>query len=219
MTSQDTTGGGINSAAQHAFDEMKAIDRDKDGNPLTLEGVVRSMILKSPNHICWRDDALNVMYCTLGSGIGWNPEGRLGDRSPNNYINLPPEAGGQGVWTKDFGMDESLQQMAAPDDLVGRLRESRKRELDEAVSVVYDIDNRCVDYRPNRQNWYPISWYSCNLCVPENAQKDFFWGAVEVAKLIAQTDINYEHGHFFSQTHTKNTATEILEILKAREPG
>lgn len=204
-------------AAELAFREIKAIRRDKDGNPLTLEGAIRSMILKTPEMAQWRDDALNIMYCVLGSGIDWNKKGRLADSSRNNYMNPPPEAGGQGVWSEDFGMDESLAQMNAPDELVASLHAGKVRRLNEAIEVIRDIDQRCKTYRPNRKSWYPISWYGCNLCAPDHAQDDFFWGAVETAKLIAQTEINPDLGdHYFQQIRTKNTAAEIFGVLEAR---
>ena len=97
--------------AQIAYEKILEIPRDGDGNPLTLEGVIRSMILKSPDMIQWRDDALNMMYCTLGSGIDWNQAGRLGDTSPNNYMNPPPQVGGQGVWSRDFGMRDTFNKL------------------------------------------------------------------------------------------------------------
>lgn len=203
--------------AELAFKQMKAINRDKDGNPLTLEGAIRSMILKSPDMAQWRDDALNVMYCVLGSGISWNKKGRLADTSRNNYMNPPPEAGGQGIWTNDFGLDKSLARMNAPPDLTAELHAAKLRRLNEAIEVIHDVDRRCKTYRPNRQGWYPISWYGCNLCAPENAQNDFFWGAVETAKLISQTEINPDRmQHYFAQIHTKNVATEVFSVLQAQ---
>jgi hypothetical protein len=202
-----------------AFDLMHAIPRDEKKNPLTLEGGIRSMILKSPGMVQWRDDALDMMYCTLGAGIGWNDEGRLVDYQLNNYMNPPPEAGGQGIWARDFGMDDSLEFMKADPEMVKRLKDHRQRELDAAIETVRDIDNRCRTYRPGRTRWYPFSWYSCNLCAPDHAQEDFFMGAIEMATLILHTDLDNEYymQHWGMRHRTLNTAKEILEVLKAKK--
>lgn len=206
-------------AAKTAYRLQKEIPRDREGNPKTLEGVLRSMILKNPDSISWRDDALNILYCVLGSGIRWNQTGRLVDISPNNYMNLPPDVDGYGIWAQDFGLDESLLQMNPPQEVIDRLRKHRLRDLRDAVQTVEEIDLRQKTYRPGRTHWYPISWYECHLCCPENAQEDFFWGAIETCHLILNLDIdalssNYWHGHHRSQ----NVVREILPVLEARNP-
>lgn len=93
-------------AAQQARELMLAIERDDKGNPVTLEGAVRSVMLKSPDFTPYRDDALNVLYCVLGARIEWSNSGRLYDVSPNNYMNLPPDTY-FGIWS-EHGRKESL---------------------------------------------------------------------------------------------------------------
>lgn len=213
----------IKGAAQEAFDLIHAIERDSDGNPLTLEGTVRSVILKSPDHFQWRDDALNLLYCCLGSGVDWDEHGRLADCSPNNYINPPPQPGGQGVWSRDFGMDDSLAKMDVSERITKTFRNRRKAELRRAAQVVKDIDRRCLTYRPKRSYWYPLSWYAANLCAPVHAQQDFFDGALETAILISAFEVPIDSRHWFEETKTQKCAKEILEALltmkKTREGG
>ena len=204
--------------ARKAFDWMNEIPRDKEKNPLTLEGAIRSMILKCPDMIQWRDDALNMMYCTLGAGIDWNKQGRLGDRSPNNYMNPPPAAGGQGVWSREFGMIDSLSQMGANVEMRRRLKARHDAEMAAAIDVVREIDMRVQTYRPKRTRWYPFSWYACNLCVPEKAQQDFFDGAVEMATLIIEADIfDYTSQYWADAMRAQNTAKEIMEVLRVKQ--
>lgn len=201
-------------AAKRAYDMMLKIPRDKEKNPLSLDGAIRSMILKCPDYVQWRDDALNIMYCVLGTGISWNEDGRLADRQPNNYMNPPPAAGGQGVWSNDFGLDDTFGDMKLPQDIQDSIKRKNEQEVRNAIQVVNEIETRCREYRPARQRWYPISWYSCHLCAPINAQEDFFLGAVETASLIAGFEPKFEDNYWFESVRTQNYAKEILSLLQ-----
>lgn len=208
-------------AACKARSLMLAIERDEDRNPVTLEGAVRSMLLKSPDMFGYRDDALSVLYCVLGSGIEWNEHGRLGDTSPNNYVNLPPDIH-YGPWSREFGFKESMASCTAslPVDVKQRImqdqRERMDRGLGDAIAVISDIDSRCQTYRPDRKSWYPISWYACHLCVPAHVQQDFLDGAIEIAALIANWDVPYNANHYDALLRTVRFAEAILPILVER---
>lgn len=208
-------------AAHKAREMMLKIERDKNGNPMTLEGVIRSMILKSPDWCKYRDDALNLIYCVLGTGMDWNKQGRIGDHSPNSYMNMPPDTL-YGPWCDGFGRADSLKDMTSglPKDLkkkiIDRAIKDDNRKLDESIVVVNEIDERCETYRPNRTSWYPISWYACNLCVPVNAQTDFFHGAIETASLIASSDFEPPLNRIENHYRTVEFAKAILPILKMR---
>jgi len=207
--------------AKHARKLLLKIDRDKDNNPITLEGAIRSMILKSPDFTQYRDDALNMMYCVLGAGIDWNVKGRLADNCPNNYMNLPPDIY-YGAWSRDFGEEESLAKMlkTLPKNIVKKFRqdieEKEQKQLNKAITTVKEINKRCKTYRPNRKFWYPISWYACRLCAPANAQQDFLNGALETAALISISKIDYEGSNFREHIRTIEFAKGILPILQER---
>ena len=212
-------------AAQHARELMLAIERDDKGNPLTLEGAIRSVILKSPDFTPYRDDALNVLYCVLGVGIEWSNEGRLYDVSPNNYMNLPPDTY-YGIWS-ELGRSESLDMLTSglPDPISRRITSNmlarEEERLNAAIEVVESIDTRANLYRPHRSSWYPISWYACRLCVPENVQPDYLAGALEMATLLADFDpIAVERGPMSidlrDALHTRRFAQDILPVLKER---
>jgi hypothetical protein len=201
--------------AQKSYDMMKAIPRDNDGNPLTLEGAIRSIILKNP--VDYRDDALGTLYCVLGAAIGWSEDGRLRDRHRNNYMNMPPGPGGQGCWSHDFGMNESLDKMFEKFPDLGKVvRKNLEKKHEEELIQIYDtidnIDARCQQYSP-KPSWYPISWYGCNLCCPSNAQEDFFRGAIETANLIIATEPDMGTRHWIDHQRTKSYAEEILSAL------
>ena len=97
---------------------------------------------------------------------------------------MPSSVDGQGVWSKDFGLADVF-------DNLGDWSEKIKKEiianqnvrLAKAIQVIDEIDIRVRRYRKNRESWYPISWYSCNLCCPENVQIDFLDGALETISL------------------------------------
>ena len=204
-------------AAQKSYDLMAAIKRDKDKNPVTLEGAVRSVILKNPGMIQYRDSALGIMYCVLGAGIGWH-KGRLGDRTPNNYMNMPPAVGGQGCWSRDFGLDESLKSIFDKDpktfgEFKAKLERGRENEIDDILETIEKIDKRCQQYQPVLKNWYPISWYACNLCVPTDAQKDFRDGAIETIQLILKTEHPLGTKRWIEHQRTKTYAQEILDAI------
>ncbi len=200
-----------------AYKLMSDIPRDDHGNPLTLEGAIRAVMLKNPDSNRYRDSALETIYCVLGSAIDWI-DGRLGDCMPNNYMNMPPEAGGQGIWSRGFGMDESMDEMFGKNDK-GRkavediILESLYSELREAFKTIDLIEERCQQYGGFKKGVYPISWYGCNLCAPADAQKDFFDGAIETAALIVGLDIPRGTEAWMVHQRTKTYAAEILEVL------
>ena len=221
-------------AGRHAFALLSAIPRDDKGkgNPLTLEDTIRSMILKHPDMLQYRDDALGLLYCTLGTGIQWLTNGRLGDGCPNNYINMPPEPIGQGCWTRDFGRTEIIADMLGPSPsaawrrAVGRIvAKQRKRDMlgmERIVETIEQIDARCHQYRLDigatySHLWYPISWYACHLAVPANAQDDFIDGAVETATLILSFDPPPGTQTWLRHQQTKTYARDILELLLERK--
>jgi hypothetical protein len=202
--------------AQKSYDLMKEIERDKNGNPFTLEETIRSIILKNPGYLQYRDDALGTLYCVLGAGIRWE-DGRLGDCHPNNYINMPPDAGGQGPWSIDFGLDDSLKEIFKDcPDLLKKFKqeliEERKKEALEIFKTIDNIDKRCQQYR-HEKSWYPISWYGCNLCCPSDAQEDFFNGAIETANLIIGNSPPMGTKLWVDHQRTKKYAQEILRAL------
>ena len=202
-------------AATLAYQEMLAIPRDDQGNPLTLAGAIRSMILKSPHMIPYRDDALGIMYCTLGAGIRWS-RGRLGDVSPNNYMNLPPQPGGQGIWSRSSGFEDAQKRMAMPDEIKQVIQQLHQAEVAAAIQTVQDIDRRCQEYGPTQPSWYPISWYACNLCAPPDAQEDFLFGAVETATLITSARPTPGTQRWIVHQQTKQYAQEMLLVLQSR---
>ncbi|KKL88455.1 hypothetical protein LCGC14_1924510 [marine sediment metagenome] len=212
-------------AARHARELMLAIERDDKGNPVTLEGAIRSMILKSPDFCPYRDDALDTLYCVLGTGIEWSNDGRLYDVSPNNYMNLPPDTY-YGVWS-DHGRKEALDTLVSglPDPVSRRITSNmlarEEERLDKHIETIEAIDIRVNLYRPNRSCWYPISWYACRLCVPENVQPDYLAGALETATLVADFDpIRVESGpgalDLRMALRTRQFAKDILPVLKER---
>jgi hypothetical protein len=214
----DTVRDVFKETSQKAYDLMAQIERDERGNPFTLEDTIRCIILKNPEMAPYRDDALGILYTLLGGGIRWH-DGRLGDNSPNNYINMPPAAGGQGCWSHEFGFDESLLKILGnSQELLNGYKtewtlkqEARKSRI---IETVENIDERCQQYSPPKYKyWYPISWYGCNLCVPHDAQEDFRDGAIETLNLILNAECEMGTKDWMNQQRTKKYAEEILEAL------
>lgn len=206
----------LETVGQMSFDLMRAVERDEDGNPLTLDGAIRSAILKSPDCIRYRDDALGLMYCVLGAGIGWK-NGRLADVVTNNYMNLPPSA--PQFEAHPFGMMSALERMVGArlvEDIDKELAEARREEQRKIIDTVLDIERRVQEYRPEGTSWYPISWYQCNLCAPFDAQQDFFEGAVETAQLIIDARLTPGTQRWIVHQRTRKCAQEILQVLLQR---
>lgn len=206
-----------NQTSKRAYELMKKIKRDKDGVPLTLEGCIRHCILKSPEMFQYRDDVLNTLYCVLGTGINWR-NGRLSDRSPNNYLNLPPASGGQGIWSMDFGLAESFEFMSLGKAFQTEILDGQISRLRDVIFTIQDIDERQQKYRnQHTRTWYPISWYACNLCTPKDAQEDFYNGAIETITLILNSKPQAGTQQWLDHQRTKTYAKEILIALKGQK--
>jgi hypothetical protein len=204
----------IRQAAEKSYNLMKSISRDKDGNLKTLEGVIRSIMLKSPDNFQYRDDALNLIYCTLGTGIEWNEWGCLGDSIPNNYINMSPDIGSQGIWSQDFGQDDVFNNLGKwADDIKQRIIEDQDASMIKAIQVIDEIDIRIKLYRKIRQSWYPISWYNCHLCCPENVQTDFLDGALETIGAILDIKPDFNTEDWIKHEKNKRVARHMKMLL------
>lgn len=202
------------SYAQFAWDEMEKIERI-DGCPATLEGAIRHVMLKNPLMVRWRTGALDLLYCILGTGIDWH-EGRLHDNNSNNYLNMPAGVGGQGCWSRDFGMTEAFGSMGVLPDMQKMVRERHARDFAKIMEVLDNVDSRCQEYDPSPR-WYPISWYGCRLCAPEGAQQDFRDGALETLKLILSQEPQRGTKQWLEHQRTKAYAEEILIVLEAAD--
>lgn len=214
-------------ATQLAFDLMNKIERDDDGNPLTLEGAIRHTILKWPGMNTHRNHVLNTLYCILGSGLEWR-NGRIIDRCANSTLAMPPGPGQNlGVFSEEHGFDESMEQMkkgaskefiAILDDVEDKLRLDRRHRVNEAIETIKDIDNRCRDYSDDVANgdWYPLSWYGCNLAAPGDAQEDFFMGAIETVNLVINSRPQRGTQEWIDHRRTVRYAEQIFETLLAR---
>jgi hypothetical protein len=206
--------------AQKAYDLMKEIPRDENENPLTFEGTIRSIMLKGPAMHPYRDDALNTMFCVLGAGIRWSEDGRIVDSGHNNYINMPPAAGGQGCWSRDFGIDETFSNIFGDDEerkkkFEASYMKDREEDAKKVITTILEIDKRCQTYSPKqRVYWYPISWYSANICAPKNAQEDYLVGALETLHLIIDHEPPRGTQKWVEHQRTKKYAEEMLRALK-----
>lgn len=208
----------IQKAAKRAYDLMAAIERDGDGNPTTLEGAIRAVILKSPNMHQYRDDALDTIYCVLGSGIDWNEHGRLGDHMPNNYMNMPPDVGGQGIWSEEFGFDDTFKGLGKWANKIRKeIKQENNKRMEGAIRTIEEIDIRVKRYRRNRKKWYPISWYASHIVCPENVQLDFLDGAIETARLIIDTRVDIGTEEYWRHQCSVKYATQMLKLLETQK--
>ena len=168
---------------QRALELTAQIERGDDDCPLTLEGAIRHLILQNPTLCPHRGEALDLLYCTLGTGIKWGEDGRLVDEIDCNYLQIterPPWVSGETTF-KEIGklvdLDaEYLQKFERA------TQEANELELEQFSQLIDEIDERCQTIRETR--WYP-GGSLCNLAnVPENAQFDFREGSEEVRRLI-----------------------------------
>ena len=169
-----------------------SIDRGEDGCPLTLEGAIRHLLLQHPNMCRYRSDALDLLYCVLGTGIHWDVNGRLTDIIPDNYLQLrtqPPWESNR-CFVGKFSVEYGFSDKHSLEELNQQMLDKDSEQLDAFTQVVTHIDEWCQAVRPGKLSWYP-GWSICNLAtVPINVQSDFQEGANETKRLITKSATN-----------------------------
>ena len=163
-----------------AYELALEIPRDTDGNPLTLEGAIRHMILCHPNLVDSRSRALDLLYCVLGTGIDWNDDGRLVDMASDNYLQLT----NSDAFTLMYNISAQFTNMVSKEiiyDMETRLFNRYCNEINQFGFRLEKIDEVCQRVVPIR--WYPYAEISNLETIPHNVQSDFKAGAEEVHTL------------------------------------
>lgn len=152
----------------------------KKRRPKTLDAQVALIRNRYPTICPNRKRALDQLYCVIGNGYEWK-NGRITPNWP--YPNDEDFAAEEAAWEARWMQEQVSNAIRIyPDDPAAQ-EEHVKRYMEI-------ITNKAPDLKLLAYNkFYPLSTNYSELCnVPDDVQDDYLLGAVEVCRLIVQSD-------------------------------
>lgn len=175
---------------------------------MKLETAVRRLIQKHPIMHPYRANALETLYCLLGSGLDWGTDGTIVD-CPNNYLD-PKETDLQQAQRKIKEYKKSLTECIRLDfvgDGISKKNKAFMVLMDREFlqnSIRYQEDNlktsrkvlkswktRAKNVTNTRNKVYPLSDLSNFTTMPDNVQDDWKQGGIEFAHIVLKTTKSY----------------------------
>ena len=181
---------------------------------------------------------LSHYLCTLGSGLCWNKNGFIGEKSPSGESSemfdfyweetLPFFLQEELTWLNDEEINKCKQRKkkAISDEKKKREdeREKHKQEMEKAINEITDLlkGDDLAKFKEGMKNkaqerieaeltapYYPIHEEYALIChIPENAHPSYVTAAIEVCNDILQGEKESEEN--------KKVATKLLKKLQKR---
>lgn len=154
------------------------------------------LIYYHPTFIRNRTFALDMLFCTIGTGLEWSKDGQIIDTSEDNYLtaqkqdmyNLDRE-----IYKKAYSNSIMPKSMYMNDLKAWDIRSMREYNYQLSCIAEYTLKNiqKAVTVSLPPKSFYPIGTYSNLLSVPENVRADWLDLAIETCDLILLTDPLY----------------------------
>ena len=163
-------------------------------NKLTeAEKQIWYLIYYHPTHIRDRTSALDLLFCTIGTGLEWE-KGQIVDKSEDNYLtakkqdmyNLDQEIYKK-AYTNTFWKDGAM----IHDELKAwNIRTMREYNYQMSCIAEYTLENieKATTVSFPSKSFYPLGSYSKLLTVPKNVKSDWLELAIKTCDLILATD-------------------------------
>lgn len=165
-------------------------------NKLTdAEQQIWRLVYYHPTFIRNRTFALDMLFCTIGTGLDWK-DGKIVDEIEDNYLtaqkqdihNLDAEIYKK-AYTNTFWEDGHFYDRLRASD-VKRMREYNYQMNCIAEYTLKNIEKAVTVSLPPK-SFYPIGQYSNLMTVPKNVKPDWLALAIETCDLILATDPLY----------------------------
>ncbi len=194
-------------------------------NKLTeAERQIWYLIYYHPTHIRNRTDALELFFCTIGTGLEWE-EGQIVDKIKDNYLTAEKQ--------DMYNLDQEIYKKAyyntfwkdgamAHDELKAcNIRQMREYNYQMNCMAEFTLNNieeaTTVAFAP--KSFYPLGSYSKLLKVPKNVKDDWLELAIETCDLVLATDPLYR-GHdnrLCNKNNIKLAKKQKKKLLKLKD--
>ena len=165
-------------------------------NKLTdAEQQIWRLVYYHPTFIRNRTFALDMLFCTIGTGLDWK-DGKIVDEIEDNYLTAQKQ--------DIYNLDREIYKKAYTNTLhkPGLFTDSLKM-WNIRIMREYNYQNNCIaEYTLKNiekavtvslppKSFYPIGQYSNLMTVPKNVKPDWLSLAIETCDLILATDPLY----------------------------
>lgn len=182
------------------------------------------LVYHHPTMIPDRTAALNLLFCTIGTGLEWGPKGEIIDTIEDNYLsavkqqiyNLEHELYRK-AWLNTMYKPGSLSEYLRVQD-VAWMREYNFHLNCMAEFVLAHIEEAVIVARIPKY-FYPVSQYSQLMTVPKNVKPDWLALAIETCDLILATNPLYRdsEGRLCNKANIKLARRQRAKLLKMQK--
>ena len=179
------------------------------------------LVYYHPVFIRNRTHALNLLFCTIGTGLEWK-DGQIIDESEDNYLTAKEQ--------DIYDLDKDIYHRA----YVNTFDHSHFNNLKKwniKSMMEYRYHNNCIaEYTLKNiekaitvslppKSFYPICRYSHLMTVPKNVRPDWLALAIETCNLILATDPLYRcsNGRLQNKDNIKLAKRQKIKLLKIKE--
>ena len=194
-------------------------------NKLTeAEKAIWKLIYYHPTFITNRTSALDLLFCTIGTGLKWK-DGEIVDEIDDNYLNtkrrihsfnrdIYKKAYTNTFWGKE-GMCDSLQRKD-----VERMRAYCYYENCIAEWTGENIE-KLVKTSIVPKSFYPLGKYAKLIEIPKDIKDDWLELAIETCDLILATDPLYKccNNRLQNKDNIRLAKKQKTKLLKMKQKG
>ncbi|KKL76224.1 hypothetical protein LCGC14_2047020 [marine sediment metagenome] len=178
------------------------------------------LVYYHPTFIRNRTFALDMLFCTIGTGLDWK-DGKIVDEVEDNYLtakkqdiyNLDHE-----IYKKAY-MNTLFKPGMMRDDLKARdIRTMKEFNYQDGCIAEYTLKHieKAVTVALPPKSFYPLGSYSNLMTVPKNVKPDWLSLAIETCDLILVTDPLYRgsDNRLWNKNNIKLAKRQKIKLLK-----
>lgn len=178
------------------------------------------LVYYHPTFIRNRTFALDMLFCTIGTGLDWK-NGKIVDEIEDNYLtakkqdiyNLDRE-----IYKKAYTNTFHKRGLYMYDLKAWNIRVMKEYNYQNNCIAAYTLKNieKAVTVSLPPKSFYPISQYSNLMTVPKNVKPDWLSLAIETCDLILATDPLYKsyEGRLQNKNNIKLAKRQKVKLLK-----
>ena len=203
------------------------LKRDSWFSKLTkAEQQIWRLIYYHPTMITSRTEALDLLFCVIGTGLEWGLDGSIVDTTEDNYLttnkrhiyNIHDEMYEKAVHNTFYKptMSSFMDRLAVSNVEWAREYNFYLNCLAEQVQANIE---KLTTTAHVPHHFYPVCEYSNLMTMPKNVQSDWLELAIETCDLILATDPTCRdgEGHLLNKTNIKLAKKQRVKLLKIRE--
>jgi hypothetical protein len=182
---------------------------------MKLENTIRSMILKNPTLVGNRAEALDALFCVIGTGLKWK-NGEIVNKTKDGYIGKTNIKMADAINAQIEGYEKTRSCLSGATKIhTDEILESLiKRDVEKIKRTWKNIRTLC--HNTTISHFYPICEFSYLVDSPSDVKDDWLLGMQETANLVIRAR-NSSSDHKKNIAMAKMVLKKINKIIKQRK--